>query len=346
MPLGSKRIQELRTKRGWSQLQLATNADLCQRTVQFAESGSKQMKVSVLESIADALEVKYEEVVDDADDSFRDWPWGLSKFIRNRCFPEDYSFCATESDAIDAIRKMRASWQLHLGNTRSNGTDSMFGKADQILESEYDAYEARYLAIWKKNHDALFFGISSGVRVGMTVVLPVTDAAYERLRDGKCTFMDITAADVLPESQNLILDSAVEFVNASRKRWFQVTDALGYAVFHQIASLSIAPNERSFRVLSFGASPINLGRLATNGLVPNTKRMPKYQYSICELTGDNSDLDVDSYNMQSTWRHFLALWKRMLPGDTLLRLKRRLILRAVTTFKALLESRHRKRFAA
>jgi len=346
MPRGSCRIKELRTERGLSQLQLAVKADVSQRTVQFAEAGRKQMKKSVLEAIADALEVQYEEIIDESEDAFLQWPWGLSRFVRTRCFPDDVAFCTQEADAITAIRKMRDSWQAHLESTGSDRATTVYGRADQLLDHEYDNYEARYLAIWKKNPNTLFFGVCDGLPTGVTVVLPVTDAAYKRMRDGSCSFMDITEADILPNSQNLILDSAVEFGESAKRRWYQVTDALSFAVFHQISRLSQSPNSRSFRVLSFGASPTNLERLETIGLVPNGIEMPKFKYSIVELTGDNSDLDIDRYNKQATWTHYLNLWRRMLPERTTLRLKRRLLMTILASYKGLLNRFDQRRSAA
>lgn len=346
MPRGSCRIKEIRNSLGLSQLALAMRADISQRTVQFAESGTKQMKKSVLEAIAVALEVRYEEVSDESEDAFLEWPWRLSKFVRTRCFPEDAAFCSSEVDAIAAIRRMRDSWQTHLESTQSDRATSIFGKADQLLDREYALYEDRYLAIWKKNRRTFLFGVTEGRPSGITVVLPVSDPAYNRLRDGSCSFMDIRDDDILPESQNLILDSAVEFGESLNRRWYQVTDALSFAVFHQIASLSQAPGVGSIRVLSFGASPTNLDRLATIGLVPNGKGMPKFLYSICELTGDNSDLDVDTYNKHATATHFMNLWKRMLPGGATLKLKRRLLLTALASYRALLNRYEGGRSAA
>lgn len=346
MPRGSSRIKDIRTSQGLSQLELATRADVSQRTVQFAESGTKQMKKSVLQAIAGALEVGYEEIIDECEDAFLEWPWGLSKFVRTRCLPENAAFCTDEADAIAAIRKMRDSWQSHLESTGSDRATSVFGKADQLLDREYEFYEARYLAIWKKNPNTILFGVCAGVPSGVTVVLPVTDLAYDRLCNGHCSFMDITDADILPESQNIVLDSAVEFGESPLRRWYQVTDALSFAVFHQISRLSQAPTGPSFRVLSFAASPTNLNRLATIGLMPNGNVMPKYRYSICELAGNNSDLDNDRFNKVSTWTFFTSLWKRMLPKGATLRLKRRLLLAALASYKTLLNGQQYRRPAA
>lgn len=337
MPRGSYRLKELRTSQGLSQLDLALRADISPRSVQFAESGTKPMKRSVLEAIARALSVKYEEIIDERDDAFLEWPWGLSKFVRTRCLPENAAFCTSEAQATAAIRRMRDSWQLHLENTESAGTSTIYGKGDQLLDRDYEDYERRYLAIWKKNPRTIFFGVCAGTPTSVTVVLPVSRSAFERLRDGECSFMDINDADIQIESQNIILDSAVEFGEAAQRRWYQVTDELSFAVFHQIASLGQLPSARSFRLLSFGASPTNLQRLATIGLVPNGTIMPKFNYSICELRGDNSDLVVDQYNQQSTLTHFLSLWRRMVPGSATLKLKRRLLLTVLASYKGLLD---------
>ncbi len=218
MPRGSSQIRITRTKLGWSQLELATRADLAVRTVQFAESGTKPVSAKKLQDIAAALGVKYEEVCRQEDEAGLDdeeaMPWSLSRYIQSRMAPPDEAFCENEKELREAIRQMRSSWKLHLQIAVGSESTAVERFNDVVLNRKYEEYENRYVSLWEQNPLCMMFATSNRRRVGASVVLPVTDEAYQAFVGGKLSFMQIGPQHIEDQSQKLILDSAVEFAHA------------------------------------------------------------------------------------------------------------------------------------
>ncbi len=303
-------------------------ADVGIRTIQFAEGGKREVTRGTLEAIAFALNLDYEDVIEGGNrDAFLEAPWGLFKFVQRRLRLSDLAFCRQEDDALVAIGQMRDSWRTHLHAPSSEDEREIFLKADRILNEHYDSYEQRYLSIWKQNPGTFVFSVSQRERTGMSVILPVTDSAYERLRTGEISFMDISASDILGTSQNLVVDSAVEFSNCTALPWYRITESLSFAVFSQMTMLASNPGARDFRMLSFGASPANIERLKSTGFVFNGRTMPVFEFPVCEFTGNNNDLTEDTYERTSTVSHILHLLNRRIDSNSSVESKRRMVIR-------------------
>lgn len=335
MPRANYRLKEKRQALGLTQEELAEEAGVSRRTVQRAEEGNEHT-IAVLESLAAAVDLEYDEIVDNQIDAFSDWPWKLFQYLKPSLLPKADAYCLDELDAIAAIRRMREQWFHHLKRTESSLLNQEHFEANDLLNSEYQEYQERYVRIWKKNPSSFLYAVNNGIRVGLCFVLPVTDAAFERLLNGEISFMDISAGDVLVQSQNIILDSAVEFENASKKPWFQLTDDLSFAIFHSIASLSVRPLDRSFRLLGFGASATNLDRLRTVGFQATGTKMPKYGYEICVFSSSSRELKAGtSHDQFTTLGHYARLLKRIIPRKPSLQTKRRLVSLALQAYKSI-----------
>ena len=331
MPRGNGRIRKRRNELGWSQLQLAIAAGVSQRTVTFAEAGESSLTSAKLSQIAQTLGMTCEEASKKEEsreeDRFGALPWSASKWIQEWTQPEPEAFCVDALDVKEVLSVMRENWHLHLerGDAQEHFDGETFCDADEKLNQSYFHYEQRYLSLWKRCPSVLMLATSNGLRTGASIVLPVTDSAYERLRDGEISFMEIGADDLCDESQNLVLDHCVEFSNKPNQSWYRLTDRLSYTIFCQIALLAIDPNAESFRMISFGASPINIRRLAGVGFHEYGVRMPEYGYSMCEFSVDAGRQDDDAYSAASTWTHFAHLAKRLSPSIPKQRVVRRIL---------------------
>ncbi len=311
MPRGSTRIRQARVRLGLSQLQAAVLADVSVRTLQFAESGKEEVTIRTMTRIAEALGLSLEEAMRDdnslENDQFKLLPWSISRFIKARIQPNIDSLCFDETAARNVILKMRESWKVHLENTGSSGSDNRFGAADRKLDEQLDQYLERYLAIWRRCPDCIQVATGDGLQYGASVVLPVTDSAFAQLERGEISFMEIGPDDLLDQSQNIVLDSVVEFAGTGNPAWHKFTSSLSYLVFCQIATLSRAPASHDFRMLSFSASPLNLQRLQATGFRESGVMMPDYDYSICVFSTDEP-VDYDEhYVLASTTAHFSHL---------------------------------------
>ena len=343
MPQGSERIREVRLRLGLSQMQLAVRAGVSQRTIQFAEAGKANLRPNKLKQIADALNISFEEAAEIAraveDDQCNRLPWSISRFIREKAVPGQSAYCQTPEDAISVIRQMRTSWKQHLQNLDSDHGNELFASGDQKLNEAFFGYQQRYLSIWRKHPGCIQLAHCNGICCGVSVVLPVTDASYERFRDGEISFMDISEDDIEEESQNLILDSAVEIGDVGKTPWHHLTDSLIYALFCQIAVLSVDPTAKDFRMVSFGASPLNFKRLKSLGFQTCNVAMPDFGFPVCEFCLAAGDIGDDQYANASTTAHFAHLLRPPKLAATKSRITKRVLATGLKTLQRIVKAK-------
>ena len=264
---------------------------------------------------------------------FRNWPWSLSGYIQDRLLPDDEAFCRDGDDTRESVRQMRADWTRHLD--RGQDDHQILRRADDRLNEQLDCYVERYVDIWSANAETILHATLNHHRVGLTVVLPVTTESYEALRDGKISFLEIKGKDILPQSQNLILDSAVEFTSAPSTSPNQLANSLSYALFYQIAALSTAPQRADFRMLSFAASSTNIQRLTNIGFVQRDAVMPVFDYQLCEFNADNRDLPLGFVETRESISFFAHMFRRWVSSEASFRRKRKMILAALGVYRKL-----------
>ena len=294
MPLGAPLLKEKRRSLGLSQLEVATMAKVSVRTLQFAESCKSNVSSQKLRQIARAIGIAEAEAFQVASpggsdktggpDKYDRLPWSMSRYIQDRAAPGPECFCRDQDEALDVIREMRKNWKHHLRTAGAAQSEEPYEIAEKILENALYQYESRYLRIWKRHPGTFQLARSNGFYCGVAVVLPVSDEAYEKLAAGEISFMEITEDDIEEESQNIILDSAVEFFGLEQPPWHQLSNSIGFAVFCRIAALSLDPMADDFRMLSFAASELNSKRLTSLGFRTSDEVMPEYQYQILEFS--------------------------------------------------------------
>ncbi len=311
MPRGSQNIRRRRLAQGLSQLDLSLQIKVSVRTIQFAESGTVSISARMMEKIAEGLGLSYSEAclhVDvTEDDQFARLPWSLSRFIQQKASPGWHAFCHDSDSLLTVVQLMRDNWKLHLVDDGTEEAIEIFERGDRLLDERLTFYQDRYLSIWRENPECFQLATCDGVCSGLAIVLPVTDDAYRRFRHGEISFMDIAADDILPESQNLILDSATDFPGSGKIPWSRITDSLAYAVFCRIATLSKDPAADDFRMLSFGASRLNLNRLISLGFEDCRMEMPDFKFPVCEFSLDKCVESDGKYANASTTTLFARL---------------------------------------
>ena len=250
-------------------------------------------------------------MISTGDDAFERWPGSLWNFVKGSVTPSAQAHCRSLDDVRFATNAMRREWDRHLRRAGDLAEDDVALRAHRRLNELGDAYDRRYEAIWHANPGTILFSTAGEHRAGMCFVHPVTDEAYESLSRGEISFMDIGADAILPQSQNLVLDSAVEIPCNQPTPWHRVVDSLSFALFYQIAALSIDPTAPTFRMLGFGASPINLRRLEDIGFVQRGMTMPQYDYCLCEFsTAGGGPRGEDAFKRAATTGHFAGLFRK------------------------------------
>ncbi|OYP32977.1 hypothetical protein [Rhodopirellula sp. MGV] len=338
-------IRDRRVELGLSQQDLADAADVALTLIVDVESSVYTREFAALESVGNILGFQLDEMtspgasVRPTEQAFASWPWSLSSYVQNHLLPDDLAYCRDKDDARASIEQMRDGWREHL---RQCGEEvEEFQLADDLLNQERDRYVDRYVKLWQANDETLMHPIVDGQRVALTVVLPVTAKAYEAMRNGQISFMDIGPDDVLPESQHIVLDSAVEFSCDPPPATKKVANAISYSVFYQIAVLAKDPSADDFCMLAFAASGTNIQRLAAIGFIDHDVTMPNYGYQLCEFRADNKDLPNNIQERRESISFFAGMFRRWVAGDKTLRRKRRMILGTLSVFHKLVKPRRK-----
>ncbi len=314
MPRGSKRIRDRRHQLGLTQSQLASDAEVSLRTIQLAEAGKSSLRANTMHRIAEALDLDYDSAVvsetPSPDNMFSGWPWSLSRFIQGSAAPGPHARCRSRQDARFAIRSMRTDWRRAFDPATETDGELDFDTSAGSPTEQVTGSEHRYLRIWETNPDTLRFCTVDQRRAGLCVMLPVTSAAYKDLRRGRRSIAELQAGEILPASQNLVLDSVVEFPGFAAEFGNRLTTALGYTLFYQLALLSLKPGDADFRMLGFATSPLHRQRLADMGFSSIEANMPKAGGQILEFTAQAEDRPADVVIRASTTTHCVSLFKR------------------------------------
>ena len=324
------RVRHLRIELRLTQDELAGDCMVSKRTIQLIERDPHhQVKPRTLDHLIIALRSTSDELVrrdpppifdtegrplTSSEDHLLAWPSSLFGFVRRAVTPDRRCFCEDMDDARVAVAEMRRGWGEHLNRFADARKGDRLFDADRRLNKDYPGYERRYLDIWRANPRSILFSTLGDTRTGLSFVLPVRDEAYEAMRGGRRHFMEITADDILPESQNLILDSLVELPDAPKISWYQVTSSLSFTLFFQLAVLSIDPVSPSFRMLGFGASPMNARRLESVAFRKVGTRMPAFDFPLYEFGIDLSGRDDDAATRVMTSTYLAKLLRTNLEG--------------------------------
>lgn len=336
MPRCNENLKKLRKLANWTQGQLAGFAIVGIRTVQKAEAG-EEVNQETVDALAEVLGCSADAItrVDQDLDAISEGPWTIYRYLQSFVQPHPLAYCHSSKDAHAAILAMRESFSEHLNRCEPAALCSTGQLGFQRLQQlGVRPYCDRYLRIWESNKDTLLFAVRGQKRVGVSVVLPVTDAAYERFRSGDCTFMDLDSSCICESSQNLIVDSGVEFGGVDRRAWYEVTDSLRFAVFFQIAWLSRNPVASDFRILSFGASQLNTQRLEANGF-QQCGTMPVFGYPLLEFSGPPADEVPAGVNKEAT-AQFVGWFKRLLPTHAITSVKQQALRQSLRIYQRLL----------
>ncbi len=335
MPRCNDRLRELRKLQGHTQKELADKAIVGHRTLQKAEAG-KTIDLDTIQSLAAALEVDPDEIIDlECLDALTEGPFSFNRYVRSRLRPDRIAYCADEEDAAAAIVQMREGWQHHIARETLKSLSPTYRDGYELLLSiSFEDYQRRYVELWKRHRSTVLFATRSGKRNGISVILPVSADAYEDLRRGKTTFLDVSPQRVQQRSQHLIIDSTVEFASTRTRRWYDLTDSLRFVVFFQIASLSFDAVDAGFRILSFGASPLNAQRLSANGFRELPTRMPDFQFPLYEFSQRSvEDIDLE----RTTFAHYARLLQRTFVHELRQSMRQAIMRRCLRAYQRLLE---------
>ncbi|KLU01758.1 transcriptional control [Rhodopirellula islandica] len=312
MAHANAQLKQVRQSLGLSQLQLAMRAGVSSRTVQFAESG-QNVSLGTMRRIASALGMESDQLIridpGTGQDAFADLPWSIAdRFRTNRRFDQG-SLCRNESEVVDIVRQLRENFSVQIQKWGSTQSQQHALLRDKAIDEVYFRYEQRYVELWRRNPACIRLDCYDETVGGVSITLPLTVESFRAFRAGELAWLDISADDLVDQSQYLLLDSVTEFTNQCRRPWYQVTESLSLVAFTQVAALAKHPNRSDFEMVSFSASPLNERRLSTIGFVAEPTVEPEFDYPLFWFGEDSRILTQEEYSNWSTFKHFTTLIK-------------------------------------
>ncbi|MEM9826641.1 MAG: helix-turn-helix transcriptional regulator [Planctomycetota bacterium] len=304
-------IPSRRKQKGWTQAQLARQADVSLRTIQFAESGRGTLKPQTLQQIADALGCEFDELaVDEAvtrDDAFQQIPWNVSGMLRRRFQVPPQATCTRPEQVRNLLLRMRHDWKKHLRKTSAQPPSEVYRRGDEILDQDLDRYIERYVDLWRCLPETIQVATDGQEQFGVSVVLPLTHAAFDAFVHGELKWLDIRGDDLCENSQHLLLDSVCEFADTPRGSWHQITSNLSFTMISQIARFSKDPLGSDFQMASFAASELNSIRLNEGGFRCNGARLPSVGFPIHVFSSVGTNVFTERYVQCSNVSHIARL---------------------------------------
>lgn len=252
-------------------------------------------------------------------------PWQAMFKVIGRLFlqifsPPELANCKTEQDVQQAAR-MTLEWM---------GRQSQGGKEDgQLQENEAIRLGESYLRLTQKEMVAhyraladfsencikfIMAGDQRGIqkRVGLTVLVPLTEASYKRFREGKIDPAALRRSDFQARSSYILWLAVLECRPGEFADRTAIADAQIATLLCQFAALS-RRGKRGYHSISVCGTPESKRRLLAHSFLPTGTFTPG-GLEIVELApeppaGTHSDEEIEQYKTaydQSTKFFFVA----------------------------------------
>ncbi len=227
--------------------------------------------------------------------------------LRHNC-EEWVSTCHSVAECADWIFT-RVGEETSLAG-RLQGPAKARAHAAAHMNITLETYRAR-LALWRDfNEWTVVSAIYKGVGpIGVCVALPLTDAAYEEVREGRLLPSACGPEELASPSLNIVLEAVAEHPQFVGRPDKNPTEALRVASVFQVSALVRAhktKGKRTVRLLSFAGTPENERRLRSAGFVTYGKTLPidgERPIKLYEFTVPINQLSTKSFLEAATLAH-------------------------------------------
>lgn len=182
--------------------------------------------------------------------------------------------------------------------------------ATEHMQIDLAEYQRRAAAWQRFNPWTVVFGREKGLRLGTSIVLPITEHAYQRINNGRCATYDVTPDDLLSPSTTVLIEGCAEKPDPLGPRDPNPTKSLLMCLAMQLAALSQSrelPKGSSVRFVSFGGTPRNRDRLLDSGFKATGRTMARTGVELFERQIPLGGLRPDTFLSGSLLLYFSGL---------------------------------------
>lgn len=211
------------------------------------------------------------------------WQNVLSTLVDTDSIDESFAFCKTAEDVEAAARiVMECVGRSHEGRKIA---DTPLAAGEIYMKRSLAQYAAWLRQFWIQRAHTVMFGHIGGQRVSVSVILPLTEDAYQRVRTGQTADHELTPDDYQSPSRRLFFNALAEVQLEKKPSRKRLTMAQGHCALYQLAMCSpIAVGLKELpTMLSLGATSANTRRAEVFGLCPVGTKLKGFDVPLLEV---------------------------------------------------------------
>jgi len=144
----------------------------------------------------------------------------LFAFITRCRTVSDEAYCQDTRDVFAAARMIFQSVGAREG--KAGDAEAAIAAGERIMRRSLDDYARSLLTLWKANENTVLFAIkqerNTSIRVGVSVLIPLSKAFYRRFCDGQAEDTDIVPGDLQVPSGHLMIGAAADNRDLDHRR--------------------------------------------------------------------------------------------------------------------------------
>ncbi len=189
-------------------------------------------------------------------------------------------------------------------------TEEALAMGSQYVHVPFETYTRQAKGWQRFNPWTVVYGRDDGIRLGVGIVLPLTESAYGDILEGRRATFELSAEDLTSPSPFVLIEACAERPDPEGQRDPNPTKALLMCLTLQVAAMSRCqelPAGTVVRILSYAGTTRNRDRLLEAGYKPTGKRMARNGFELVERRIPLRSLQADTFIDGALLLHFSAL---------------------------------------
>lgn len=188
--------------------------------------------------------------------------------------------CRSEAEVSHSVEMCFGTVGQHLASSKGGGepAEGPIALAERQMRIPLGDYRRRALSWWKFQDRTILFATVDRVRVGCSIVLPVTRDAFERILRGELIPYDCTPDQLQYPSNFLVIESLADRCDHDCRAPIRKTAQQVRTLFYQVACLSPRPGlpgDPASQIIAFAGTPETQERLRRFGFARTGNRLPQ-----------------------------------------------------------------------
>lgn len=235
--------------------------------------------------------------------------------------PPTEAYCKDENDIAAVATMVMQCVTAQIGKPLTGR--AAIACAEEYMGRTHDEYIRWLLTLWQANRHTVLFATqrieSSTQRVGTTVIAPVTEAFYQRFRQGNAEDSDCGPGDLSRQSKYLFIEAVAENMELKRNQ-AKAHRSMAMANTHLYQFAALCPPLNSTgdtdpTMFTFAGTPEGMTRLQTYNYVDVGTKTPLTGKAVMEFGRPTEGLALSRYRIMQA---LVSMYQAHICGDQVL----------------------------